>query len=416
MLNNILKYLDTTRERVIEIQSALTEKIAIGPENNGVGEQEKAKFLVDTLKKLGVNDITVYDSLDPRVPSGKRPNIVAKVNLVRDTTEKVKTLWVAGHMDVVPAGELSLWSSDPFKLKVDGDYIIGRGVEDNQQAITSALLATEALLYSQQNNNVTQTPKYNLGLLFVADEETGNKHGIQFLLEQHAELFDKEDIFLIPDYGNNEGSDIEIAEKTQLWLKVTVLGRQCHASTPDCGINSLKAAAACILSVDNMHKRFSKENSLFNPTISTFSPTKKELNVENINTIPGKDVFYIDCRIIPETAVEDVLSEMKDLLEKTAGKYGASVNIEIVQLSPQTPSESNNSEFFLKLKKAIKNFYNVDSRAVGIGGGTVAGLLRAKGFSALVWSKLIPNPHVPNEKSRISCNIGDAKVIVELLF
>ena len=45
------------------------------------------------------------------------------------------TLWTVGHMDVVPVGDLNLWSGDPFTLRVDGDTLIGRGVEDNHQGI-----------------------------------------------------------------------------------------------------------------------------------------------------------------------------------------------------------------------------------------------------------------------------------------
>ena len=50
-------------------------------------------------------------------------------------------IWVVCHTDVVPPGEKledgtwSGWRSDPFAMRREGDRIIGRGVEDNQQAI-----------------------------------------------------------------------------------------------------------------------------------------------------------------------------------------------------------------------------------------------------------------------------------------
>jgi succinyl-diaminopimelate desuccinylase len=46
----------------------------------------------------------------------------------------------------------------------------------------------------------------------------------------------------------------------------------------------------------------------------------------------------------------------------------------------------------------------------------VAAIVRRMGLSAAVWSKLVPNAHVPNEATRVSCNIGDAKVIATMLF
>lgn len=425
MLQALLDYLDGSRDRVIELQREMTARPALGPENGGQGEVEKAGYLLQCLQSMGVTDVQVLYSPDSRVASGQRPNIMAKIkgsdlSETAAASEKRNTLWIIGHIDVVPAGEASLWGGDPFKLRVEGDIIIGRGVEDNQQAITSALLTAEALLkvYSggENKNDKACIPNLDLGLLFVADEETGNKHGIQFLLEKHPDIFSPDDLILVPDYGENGGGAIEVAEKAQLWLKVTVAGKQCHASTPEKGVNSLRAAAACILAVDEMYRRFPAKNDLFAPRFSTFAATKKDPNVPNINTIPGQDVFYIDCRIIPGIEIDDILSEMTRIISEAAQSHGATMKIDIVQSSPQTPGVPADSDFVRNLGKAIQDVYNVKARPVGIGGGTVAGLLRAAGHKALVWSNILPNPHTPDERSRISCNIGDAKVIMRLLF
>lgn len=438
MLQSLLDYLDQSKDRVIELQREMTARPAIGPENGGQGEAEKAAYLFQCLKNIGVKDIQVFNSPDPRVASGQRPNIAAKIKRsdfsgAAAKDERRKTLWVIGHMDVVPAGELSLWGADPFTLRVDGDNIIGRGVEDNQQAITSALLAAEALAKGYvsggcvsageaHNGNKNDKddkaclPSMDLGLLLVADEESGNRHGMQFLLEKHPDIFSPDDLMLVPDYGENGGGAIEVAEKAQLWLKVVVSGKQCHASTPENGVNSLRAAAACILAVDEMYRRFPRKNDLFAPRFSTFAPTKKDLNVANINTIPGQDVFYIDCRIIPGIEIDAVLSEMNRILSEAAQKHGATMKIEVIQSAPQTPAASADSDFVRGLSAAIQDVYDVKARPIGIGGGTVAGLLRAAGHEALVWSNILPNPHTPDERGRISCNIGDAKVIARLLF
>lgn len=426
MLHALLDYLDGSRDLVIELQREMTARPALGPENGGQGEAEKAGYLLQRLKAMGVTDIQVLNSPDPRVESGLRPSIVAKIkgsdlSAASAAGEQRKTLWVIGHIDVVPAGEDSLWSGNPFTLRVEDDIIIGRGVEDNQQAITSALLVAEALFKGyasgrEGKDGKAGIPNLDLGLLFVADEETGNKHGMQFLLEKHPDIFSPDDLILVPDYGENGGGAIEVAEKAQLWLKVIVSGKQCHASTPEKGVNSLRAAAACILAVDEMYQRFPEKNELFVPRFSTFAATKKDPNVANINTIPGKDVFYIDCRIIPGMSIDEVLAEMTRILSGAAQKHGATMEIEIAQSSPQTPAASADSEFVRRLSAAVQDVYKVKARPVGIGGGTVAGLLRAAGHEALVWSNILPNPHTPNERGRISCNIGDAKVIMHLLF
>jgi succinyl-diaminopimelate desuccinylase len=86
-----------------------------------------------------------------------------------------RTFWVIAHLDVVPPGDLSLWDSDPYELVVDGDLIRGRGVEDNQQAIASAALLAKALLAQGI------TPPVNYGMLFVSDEETGSRFGLDYV-------------------------------------------------------------------------------------------------------------------------------------------------------------------------------------------------------------------------------------------
>ena len=111
-------------------------------------------------------------------------------------------------------------------------------MEDNQQGLVSSILAGKALL------DLKLAPACNLGLLLLADEEDMSELGAEYLLKHHKNLFGPDDAFLAPDAGVEDGSQIEIAEKHMLWLKFTVTGKQCHASMPQMGVNSLHAAAA----------------------------------------------------------------------------------------------------------------------------------------------------------------------------
>lgn len=76
----------------------------------------KALYLEGLLRELGVTDILRIDAPDPRVPDGVRPNVVARI-----PGASPRRLWILGHMDVVPPGELSYWKTDPWKVVVDGD-------------------------------------------------------------------------------------------------------------------------------------------------------------------------------------------------------------------------------------------------------------------------------------------------------
>ncbi|MCT4533933.1 M20 family metallo-hydrolase [Halodesulfovibrio sp.] len=405
MSEKLLAFLDAQHDLVIELQKEMTARPALCPSSGGQGEKDKADYLHGWLKENNITDIEELRAPDSRVNCGYRPTIIARVP---GKTEK--TLWIIGHTDVVPTGDLNLWDSDPWTIHIDGDYIYGRGVEDNQQAIVSGLLVAKGLV----DNDIT--PEYTLGLILTADEETGSKYGLEYVMKERPELFKQEDLILVPDIGDADGTMIEVAEKSILWEKISVVGKQCHGSTPCEGINSLEAASAFILKIKKLHEIFDRKDDLFDPPISTFTPTKKEANVPNINTVPGLDVFFVDCRILPGYDLEDIRNEIKKLGDEVIAEYGVQITYEDDQAGQSISQTSVDSEVVTKLERAIKTVYNVTPQPKGVGGGTVAAHLRDEGHPVACWSKLIPNAHVPNEKTRISCNIGDAKVIATMLF
>lgn len=406
MLAEINRHLESSTQTIIDLQRALVAIPALGPLNGGPGETEKTAYLKSYMRDLGFSDVHELRAPDPAVPCGYRPNLAAVIP-GRDTA---KTFWVISHTDIVPPGDRALWDSDPYTLKIDGDILIGRGVEDNHQGVVCSLIVAKALLELQV------TPDINYGVLLVADEETGSKYGLDYVVKNHAELFGPNDLFLVPDFGEPTSTMIEIAEKSMLWLKVIVEGKQCHASTPKAGINSLLAAAKLITRIPELHQRFDRQDPLFDPPYSTFEPTKKEANVENINTIPGRDVFYVDCRVMPGYDLEEVLAAIKGFGDEVERECGVSISYEYVQSEQAAEPTPGDSEIVTRLVSRVRAVFGNEPRLQGIGGGTVAAYLRRAGHKAAVWSTLMHNAHQPNERSSISCSIKDAKVMAAMLF
>lgn len=404
LLNKILGKIDGYREEMIGLQRALTAIPAIGPLNGGQGELAKALYLKDYLRQIGFIQIEEYPAPDPTVPAGLRPNLLCRLEGKRRDI----TVWIMSHLDIVPPGELSLWKSDPFVLKVEDGKLIGRGVEDNQQGMVSSIFAARAFL------EAGITPECNLCLLFVSDEETGSAFGLDYLL-QHKNLFKKTDLIIVPDAGQSDGGMIEVAEKSILWVQVTTTGKQCHASKPAKGINAFRAASFYIKELDSIHHLFSRENALFDPPVSTFEPTKKEANVPNVNTIPGQDVFYVDCRVLPDYPLPEVLSQMKEKARLIEEAFKVTIDIEPIQMSPAAPATSPDAPVVFSLKQAIKDIYGIDAQPQGIGGGTVAAYFRRSGYPAAVWSRVDESAHQPNEYSYIDNIIGDSKVFAHIL-
>lgn len=406
MINTVLNAIDGMDKDVVELQKQLVALVALGPDNDGDGEKEKSDFIQDYLKGLGITDIREMNAPDDRVSCGYRPNFAAIIP-GEDTS---RTFWIMSHTDIVPPGDESLWDTAPFELTVDGDRMYGRGVEDNNGGSVPALVLAKSIMESGA------TPPINVGLMFVADEETGNKYGLSHVVAHHADLFSKSDLFLIPDFGAPESDLIEIAEKSMLWLKVSVFGKQCHASTPDEGVNSLIAASAYIIRVKEIGEVFDKQDPLFTPAGSTFTPTKKEANVPNVNTLPGLDVFYVDCRVLPCYELDEVRQAFYDLARLVETDYGVRILVEEVQGEQAAPATPADSEVVKRLGHAIQEIYNVEGRPAGVGGGTVAAYLRNAGYDCAVWATCQGVAHQPNEFALISKQVGDAKVMAKAIF
>jgi len=376
---------------------------AVGPENGGPGEAKRGKYLVDLARNLGFEEVEVYESKDPRVPGGKRPNII-----IREKGTSERMLWVVTHMDTVPEGDLKAWKYPPFDGTLVSGKIFGRGSEDNGQELISSLFGLRALLKAEIR------PEFDIGLVFVADEEHGNTHGIDFLIKKG--IFKKGDLAVVPDHGEPDGSSISIVEKSIAWVEVEIIGRQTHGSTPDEGINAFEVGARFMIAViDRLRKKFTKTDPLFEPPTSTFAPTRCDSNGPNINTVPGRQTFAFDFRVLPEYKLDSIL----DMLQKTAKEFekstGAKIRVSLSQRADAAPRTPLKSEIVVRLSEAVETIRGLKAHPTGIGGGTCAAPFRRLGIEAAVWSTNPGMAHDANEYANVKDLVADAKVYA-LLF
>lgn len=402
--SRIRRRIESKKDSVVEFQTQLTALPALSPENGGDGEAKKASLIKDILLRLEGGSLEEVHAPDDRVSSGYRPNLFFKIKGKSDA----HTVWIMSHMDVVPPGESSLWETDPYRVVEKDGKLFGRGTEDNQQGIVSSILAVEALL----NENVV--PPYDVGLAIVADEEVGSKYGIEYVLEKRPDIFSKEDLIIIPDAGHPEGLLIEVAEKSILWIKCETLGKQTHGSTPEKGINAYRAAAKFIVKMEALYTLFDESDPLFDPPISTFEPTKKELNVENINTIPGKDISYFDCRVLPKYPLKDIQMKIREWADEIEKQYRVKINVSYSQEVEAPPPTPVDAPVAVALQRAIQAVTGKQARTIGIGGGTVAASFRQTGLPAVCWCTLDDTMHGPNEYCKIENVINDAVVFAHV--
>ncbi|MCW3976211.1 MAG: M20 family metallo-hydrolase [Candidatus Bathyarchaeota archaeon] len=404
LFDRISSRIDTYNDEIVEMQKCLTATQALAPENGGKGEIEKANYMIDMIDILKPDEIIEINAPDERVSNGYRPNIATIFNGKISNN----TLWIITHLDVVPPGNLNSWNSDPFKVKLCNNKLIGRGVEDNQQDMIASYLMVKAL----RDENIL--PYRRVGLLLVSDEETGSKRGLKYVLDSRRDLFKKNDLIIVPDVGNSNGTMIEIAEKSVLWLKFKISGKQGHGSRPDLAINSFRAESHLVSILDSLYKIYKDRDALYNPPISTFEPTKKEANVPNINTIPGEDIFYLDCRILPDLSIDKIIFKIKSLAKKIETKYNVKISISNVQRTDAPNPTDIEAPVVRYLTEAIKKITGKKAKPSGIGGGSVAAFLRKCDLPVAVWATLNETAHKPNEYCLIDNLKTDAKVFLYL--
>jgi succinyl-diaminopimelate desuccinylase len=403
--NKIFTQIESYRENMIDIQRQLTAIPAMSPDyKEGKGEMEKAKFLIEYLGKNGFGEIERYDAPDERVPEKARANFIVRLK----GKSSARRFWVMAHLDVVPPGNLKGWKGDPWTLRIEGDSLIGRGTEDNHQGLVSGLFALKAF------KDLGIEPECDACLIIVSDEETGSKYGIDHVLK-NTDLFGKDDLIVVPDAGEASGAMIEVAEKSIVWMEIETTGKECHASTPALGINAHRASAELIVELDDLHKKYSKKDPVYDPPESTFEPTKKLANVGSINTIPGSDTIYYDCRILPDYDVDEVIAFFRDKMDKIEKKFGVKIKTKFPQISKAAPPTPVKAPIVKMLTAAIKRVYDVEAKPMGIGGGTVAAFFRRYGYNAAVWSRIVDTAHQPEESCSISNMVNDTKVFADVM-
>ncbi len=405
IFEKISKKIDSYRQAMVDFQKTITAIPALDPSSGGEGEWDKAMVIKQFLEEHGITDIEQIDAPDERAKNGKRPNLIVRI----PGKKHDRTIWIMAHMDVVPAGDLKMWETNPWEAVEKDGKLYGRGTEDNQQSLTSGIFTALAF------HELGIQPEYDLALLLVADEETGSEYGLSYLLKTKPDLFRQDDIILVPDAGEPDSSMIEVAEKGIVWVKFVTRGKQTHASQPEQGINAFKAASHLVVKLDQLYEIFNARDEVFSPPISTFEPTKKEANVPNVNTIPGEDIFYMDCRLLPQYNIEQLFSEIRKICNQVEKEFNVTIEFSAEQqkedAAPATPVDA---PVVQKLKKAIKEVYHVEAKPMGIGGGTVAAIFRRAGLPAAVWSTIDDTCHQPNEYCVIDYMVNDAKVFAHL--
>lgn len=270
----------------------LTQKLIQFPTENPPGRNyyQCAQFLKKECENLGLKTEML------QVRNTDRYIILAQ-------TAKGKTeIHFHCHYDVVPAG--SGWSLDPFGGNLVRGRIYGRGSSDMKGAVASILTALKAAENSCVPVSLSLTP----------DEETGGKLGAEYIIQKnlvHTRMA------ILPEPTGLR--TIFNACKGALWFEIVVRGEAGHSSLKGHGLNAFEkmvevASRLCKLK-ESVEKRKSSTRS-YPPggEYATLVLGGRCSSGEAVNAVPGKAVFTIDRRTLPEENVEEARREIAECI------------------------------------------------------------------------------------------------------
>jgi len=224
-----------------------------------------------------------------------------------------KTIALNAHGDVVPPGEG--WTQDPYGGNIVDGKLYGRAAAVSKSDFATFTFAVRAL------EAVARPNQGAIELHFTYDEEFGGELGPGWLLQQGLTQ---------PDLMIAAGFSYEVvtAHNGCLQLEVTVHGKMAHAAIPDTGVDALQGAVKIL-------KALYAQNALYKEVSSKVAGIKHPyLNVgwieggTNTNVIPGKVVFKLDRRMIPEENPQEVEADIRRIIgEAAAACPGITIDI-----------------------------------------------------------------------------------------
>ncbi len=248
------------------------------------------------------------------------PSLIATTPAVKDG--KNPRLWLAGHLDVVPAPPAE------FAPRVKNDRLIGRGVYDMKFAI-AGFIALLAELGPDLKN-------YSLGLMITTDEEHGGLDGTGRLVADGY----RGEAAIIPDGGFNW--ELESSAKGVAWWELTATGQSTHASTNWRGTNALDRLVDFIRDVQSN----AVPEPCGDPSHAHHTITLTKISGGSAaNQVPDSATAEMDFRLAPGQSHEIIRGWMR---QSTAAVPGVEAR-ERVSADPYTVSQDGAVSLFRRL-------------------------------------------------------------------
>ena len=217
-----------------------------------------------------------------------------------------RTIALNAHGDVVPPGEG--WTHDPYGGEIVDGQMFGRATAVSKSDFATFSFAVRAL------EAVAKPTRGAVELHFTYDEEFGGELGPGWLL---AQGLTKPDLMVAAGFSH----EVVVAHNGCLHLEVTVEGEMSHAAIPDSGCDALQGAVHLMNALYALNADYKKVASKVAGITHPYLNIGRIEGGTNTNVVPGKVVFKLDRRMIPEEDAAQVEQSIRDTIARAAASY-----------------------------------------------------------------------------------------------
>ena len=307
------------------------------------------KFLEKKLKKLGFKT---------KILEFKEKGFKPVKNLYARLGNESPNFCYAGHLDVVPPGNIKDWTINPFKPSIKKGHLIGRGANDMKSSIAAFISAVSKFS--------TQNKKFNgsISLLITGDEEGDAVNGTKKVVEYLKKKKEKINFCLVGEPTNPSalGEMIKIGRRGSMTGKLVINGIQGHVAYPHRANNPSTTIVKILNEIKNI--KFDKGTKDFQPT--NLEVTKININNTADNIIPRAAEATFNIRFNNKHSSSSLKKRMNKIFNKISKKNKSKFKIEY-RVSGEAFLTKPNATTFM-IQKVIKNITKIKPKLSTSGG------------------------------------------------
>jgi len=318
----------------LELAKKLIRYPSITPVDAGV-----MKYLEKVLKSLGFKT---------KILEFKEKNFKPVKNLYAKIGNKGPNFCYAGHLDVVPPGNIKDWTVNPFKPSIKKGHLIGRGANDMKSSIAAFVSATSIFLNKKEKLNGS------ISFLITGDEEGDAINGTKKVVDYLKKKSERINFCLVgePTNPNRLGEMIKIGRRGSLTGKLTIVGVQGHVAYPQRANNPSTTIIKILNELKNI--KFDKGTKDFQP--SNLEVTKINISNSADNVIPGSAEATFNIRFNNKHSSNSIKKRLNKIFKKISGKRNSNYKIEYRVSGEAFLTKPNNTTFMIQniIKKITK--------------------------------------------------------------